>query len=277
MKMKIKGGAFDFILSDLVITEIKNVYWAEVGNWSRPVPVPRNANGLVLVTGGRIDYVFGGESFSGSKGDVLFFPKGVPYSGTKRGDSPNSYYVIDFDTFKDDECVLFPLPFAFRVSNYDMLESAFRSVLNQWVNKSPASRIKCREKIYRLISLVVEDYLKGSAQFKELGIFPQVAEYMSRNFTDPQLNIKRICREFYISEPHLRRIFHKAINQPPIKYLQTLRLELAKSMLCEGNASISVEEVAYSCGFSSLQYFSRLFKKYTGVPPSRYGGVRDGA
>ena len=90
--------AFDFISSDLVITSIKNIYWSEVYNWSRPNPLPRYANGLVLVTGGRIDYVFGGEEITGQKGDVLLFPKDIPYSGKKYGEEPNSYYVIDFDT-----------------------------------------------------------------------------------------------------------------------------------------------------------------------------------
>src|SRR5690554_7669673 len=86
-------SAFDFISSDLIISDIKNIYWNEVYNWYRPVPEPRYANGLVLVTGGRIDYVFGGEEVSGGKGDVLLFPKDIPYSGRKRGDKIGRAHV----------------------------------------------------------------------------------------------------------------------------------------------------------------------------------------
>jgi AraC-like DNA-binding protein len=52
-----------------------------------------------------------------------------------------------------------------------------------------------------------------------------------------------------------------------------MRLDLARSMLSGESGSVPMDEVAYSCGFSSLPYFSRLFKKYTGVPPSQYNRI----
>jgi len=275
--METSYSIFDFISSDLVITSIKNIYWSEVHNWSRPNPLPRYANGLVLVTGGRIDYVFGGERITGQKGDVLLFPKGIPYSGKKFGDVPNSYYVIDFDTETGDECVRFPLPLSFHASNYQMVEAAFSGVLRQWRSKDTASRLKCRAKIYSLLALLIEDYSKGSVYRKNMEILTDILEYISRNFTNPRLNVKKICETFYVSESQLRRMFNKSLNKAPLAYIQSMRLDLAKSMLSGESGSVPIEEVAYSCGFSSLPYFSRLFKKHVGVSPSQYsrsmGGV----
>ncbi len=268
--MKNQYTTFDFIASDLIITDIKNIYWNEVFNWTRPEPLPRYANGLVLVTGGHLDYNFGGVSISSGKGDVLFFPKDIPYSGIKIGDEPNSYYVLDFDTQSRDDCVHFPLPLVFHVSDYQRIESEFISVLDQWGNKDSASRLTCRAKIYSLLALLIEDYSGSSKHTGQLGIFPQIADYISKNFTNPQLNVTSICKTFYISESQLRRVFHKALNQSPLSYIQSMRLGLAKSMLSGNNGAIPMEEIAYSCGFSSLPYFSRLFKKYTGVPPSKF-------
>jgi AraC-like DNA-binding protein len=267
--------AFDFISSDLVITSIKNIYWSEVYNWSRPNPLPRYANGLVLVTGGRIDYVFGGEEITGQKGDVLLFPKDIPYSGKKYGEEPNSYYVIDFDTETGEECVRFPLPLSFRVSNFKMVEEAFSAVLRQWMNKDTASRLKCRAKIYSLLALLAEDYSRRSIYAGNMETLTDILEYISMNFTNPQLNVKKICKTFYVSESQLRRMFQKAFNKSPLAYIQAMRLDLARSMLSGESGSVPMEEVAYSCGFSSLPYFSRLFKKYTGVPPSQYNRMTD--
>lgn len=268
--MKNQYTTYDFITSDLIITDIKNIYWNEVYNWYRPEPAPRYANGLILVTGGHIDYVYGDESISSGRGDVLFFPKGIPYSGIKLGDEPNSYYVVDFDTCDDADCVRFPLPLVFHVSDYKRIEAEFINVLSQWGSKDNASRLKCRAKIYSLLALLIEDYSGSSTCKNQLGIFPDIADYISKNFTNPKLNVASICKVFFISESQLRRIFHKALNQSPLEYIQSMRLGLARSMLSGNNGAVSVEEIAYSCGFSSLPYFSRLFKKYVGVPPSKY-------
>jgi len=268
--MKNQYKTYDFIASDLIITDIKNIYWAEVQNWTRPVPAPRYANGLVLVTGGRIDYTFGGVNISSGRGDVLFFPKGIPYSGIKRSNEPNSYYVVDFDTRDEDDCVHFPLPLVFHASDYKRIEAEFINVLSRWRSKDNASHLKCRAKIYSLLALLIEDYSGSSTCKNQLGIFPDIADYISKNFTNPRLNVANICKTFYISESQLRRLFRKALNQSPLEYIQSMRLGLAKSMLSGSNGAISMEEIAYSCGFSSLPYFSRLFKKYVGIPPSKY-------
>lgn len=262
--------AYDFISTDLIITGIENIYWNEITNWTRPNPEPRYANGLVLVTSGRIEYCFGGECFTGQKGDVLLLPQGIPYSGTKVGDEPNSYYVLDYATQRADDCVRFPLPFSFPAYDYLAIEDGFRSILRQWNSKSAASRLKCRSAIYGLLALLIQDYAQGSSGRDGLDLIPKIAHYIGSHFTDPQLNVKQICEIFYISESQLRRIFHKSLAQPPLAYIQSLRLELARSILSGESGNALIEETACSCGFSSVSYFSRLFKKRFAVSPSRY-------
>lgn len=55
---------------------------------------------------------------------------------------------------------------------------------------------------------------------------------------------------------------------PPNEYLTRYRINKAAALLKCNN--LSVGEAAYSTGFSDQLYFSRVFKKYKGVPPSRY-------
>lgn len=270
MMLKSLFTAYDFISTDLIITNIENVYWNEITNWTRPNPEPRYTNGLVLVTSGRIDYVFGGECFTGQKGDVLLLPKNIPYSGVKIGNEPNSYYVLDFSVQNDDDWVNFPLPLSFPANDYQAIEEGFRGILRQWSSKSFASHLKCRSAIYGLLAILIHDYAQCSAKRDGLDVFSKIANYIGSHFTDPQLNVKRICEYFYISESQLRRIFHKSLAQPPLAYIQSLRLEMARSILSSESGNALVEETACSCGFSSVSYFSRLFKKRFDVPPSRY-------
>lgn len=266
-------STYDFIFSDLNISVIQGISRAEIPNWDRGEATPRYTNGLVLSTGGSIDYNFSGEIIRSEKGTVLFIPKGIVYSGKKCGETPNSYYCIDFETLPEDSCLRFPLPFIFRVSNYEKIEYYFSNALNDWNNKGTCFHMKCKAAIYNLLVLLLEDFRCDSGHEPKLKIFSGITEYIGSNFTDPSLNVKRICEVFYISESQLRRIFHKAVAMSPLEYIQNLRLDLAKGMLRSENGFLPIEEIAYSCGFSSLAYFSRLFKETNGVAPSRYNNA----
>lgn len=84
------------------------------------------------------------------------------------------------------------------------------------------------------------------------------------------IDIKDIASSVGISRSHLYRLFIQHISMPPNEYLMRFRIGKASELL--ENNSLSVGEIAYSAGFSDQLYFSRVFKKYMGVPPSRYHG-----
>lgn len=75
---------------------------------------------------------------------------------------------------------------------------------------------------------------------------------------------------------HLRRVFAGEYHVPPIRYLQTCRLLLAKSLLTD--TDLSVLDVAMAAGFGSLSRFNALFKKRYRLPPTalrKRGAQRD--
>ncbi|MDR0576230.1 MAG: helix-turn-helix domain-containing protein [Candidatus Accumulibacter sp.] len=72
------------------------------------------------------------------------------------------------------------------------------------------------------------------------------------------------------TDRHLRRVFTAEYNVPPVQYLQTCRLLLAKNLLTDTN--LSVLEVAMASGFGSLRRFNDLFKKYYRLSPT---GLRE--
>ncbi|MGI6176371.1 MAG: AlkA N-terminal domain-containing protein [Christensenellales bacterium] len=68
------------------------------------------------------------------------------------------------------------------------------------------------------------------------------------------------------TDRHLRRVFTAEYNVPPVQYLQTCRLLLAKNLLTDTN--LSVLEVAMAAGFGSLRRFNDLFKKHYQLSPT---------
>ena len=71
-----------------------------------------------------------------------------------------------------------------------------------------------------------------------------------------------------MSDTYFRKLFYKVFNTTPLSYINSLRIERAKALLSELNST--VDQVAQKSGFSDAKYFSTVFKKFVGVPPSKY-------
>ena len=69
-------------------------------------------------------------------------------------------------------------------------------------------------------------------------------------------------------DKHLARLFKKKIGLTVMEYILKTRIAMAKELLCE--AKMSVTEISEACGFSSISFFSRTFKKEVEKTPLQY-------
>lgn len=98
-------------------------------------------------------------------------------------------------------------------------------------------------------------------------LLSEILVYMNKRITEP-ITIEEICHEFYVSRSSLQALFKTHLNSSPKNYLLNMKLQKSKELIREEQYTIS--EVAYKLGFSSIHYFSRLFKKYFNTTPSAY-------
>lgn len=90
-----------------------------------------------------------------------------------------------------------------------------------------------------------------------------------------ECRVEALANELGCSSRHLRRVFSAQYSVPPIQYLQTFKLLLAKSLLTD--TDLPVIEVAMAAGFGSLRRFNDLFKKtYRLVPTALRRQSRSG-
>jgi len=106
----------------------------------------------------------------------------------------------------------------------------------------------------------------ASAQhLSDLARLRRVRDRIDREYARP-LDVEALARGVSMSAGHLSRQFRRAYGEPPYSYLMTRRIERAMALLRRGE--LSVTEVCFAVGCSSLGTFSTRFTELVGVPPS---------
>src|SRR6476469_685487 len=104
-------------------------------------------------------------------------------------------------------------------------------------------------------------------RLRDLKLLRRVRDRMDRDYAQP-LDAEALARGVNMSAGHLSRQFKLAYGESPYSYLMTRRIERAMSLLRRGD--MSVTEVCFAVGCSSLGTFSTRFSELVGVPPSVY-------
>lgn len=101
---------------------------------------------------------------------------------------------------------------------------------------------------------------------RRLDIIP-VKEYLDSHYAE-KIFLKDLSKKFFISSAYLNRSFKAQFGTSVNTYLQQIRITKAKQMLRFTQKKI--EEIGFECGLGAPTYFSRVFKKIEGIPPSEY-------
>lgn len=103
---------------------------------------------------------------------------------------------------------------------------------------------------------------------KRPDIVKSATRFIEYNYFRP-FDVTRLAEELGMSRAHFTTVFTAAMGVSPYNYLTRFRISKAESLI-KSDAGLSVTEVAYSVGFSSIERFSEMFKKYAGVSPLVY-------
>lgn len=99
------------------------------------------------------------------------------------------------------------------------------------------------------------------------GKIEKIISYINQNYED-DLSVEKLADRFGISSRYLRKCFKEETGITCVQYVTFLRMEKAKELLWLSGKSVT--EIASLTGFNSSQYFSRIFRQYTGQTPMEY-------
>lgn len=195
----------------------------------------------------------GGKHFNADGGDVIYIPAGVPYKVKYAGSKSIVIHIIDSNYFETE---LISLKSSARAA------LAFEKLLGQW--SEGCSHNLAKAAVYEILEILkndAEDNVESTA-------FSRYRRYLDENFTRVELSMESMAAELHISQSSIRRAFVTNLGIAPIQYLTELRMKRAVELLIK--STDTVKEIAAKCGYCDEKYFSRVFKKHYGHPPSAF-------
>lgn len=121
----------------------------------------------------------------------------------------------------------------------------------------------------RHIFLMINRFLKEGTELDSdaLNEVERATHFFNENFNQ-NICIKDYAAEHAMSESWFNRIFKKVTKMTPMQYILSLRISNAINLL--ENTNQSIKQISYNVGYDDSLYFSRLFKKSTGLSPTAY-------
>ena len=255
----------DIMQENLCIQKIITVIQGKNPNYHKLLTVKsRHSDAFVYVISGSCTYRFDDKTeFKVTAGDVFYLPYQSIYTMYIHTDD-YKFIFCDFE---------FTEPSARRSALYSHqdlrdVDSLFFKLLNRYRASANNSYIECMSILYSIYGLLQQDtqksYLGKSNETKMI----EARRYIDESFNLPEFSITLLAERIEMSEVYLRKLFRAQYGISPSKYLISVRLKNAKKLM--KYPFLTLEECALQSGFSSLQYFCRLFKKETGISPGKY-------
>lgn len=196
------------------------------------------------------------------------------------------YYVVEFDlsflhSSQIDLCqtkYVIPLVqnrilFSNQIARNDELLGEIRRLIDEYYREEFGYELAVKAYIYRILVLLLRFYgeqtiseAEKDRQRKVLNRLRPILEYVDGHYTE-KLSLEHLSSMANMSPHYFCRLFKNLTGKSPTEYITYLRLKKAETLLRESDLNIT--EIAMAVGYNDSNYFSRLFKKYKQVPPSR--------
>ena len=223
---------------------------------------PRHFHTLSYCLSGKMDIYAGDYTACSKPGSITFIPQGVSYRQSTIDREIIAVHFAARGVLPTELKVINPMPTLNIASDFEKLLSLYES-------PDPDRGFACMAQLYNLLGKVFSvNGFKHDISGYDRRIQPAM-EYLNKNFADRNAaDVSRLAELCGFSTAYLRRIFLNEFGMTTSAYIKQFRVNKAKALLDTG--LYSVTEVAIRCGFNSISYFSKEFKRITGFTPSEY-------
>lgn len=237
---------------------------------------------LSIIIDGSVEYIIDDKPVILEKGTVLLFNPGVYHFERYTKDMTSTQIHIGFRNFMLQGFQRDHFPFKTSILHLREFHEEFFSVCQEiLVEKAKGEAgydLMLKTLVMKLIIYILRDaqstHLESNAlklsyeEQEKQTIVNDIIHYLEKHHTE-EVSLSTLSQTLYISPTYISRVFKEETGESPINYLIKLRLTRAKELM-ESETDITVKEAANLVGYNDAYYFSKLFKKYYGKPPSAF-------
>ena len=270
------------ILPDIIsIRTIVSLFTAEISKY-KISPDMHDFWELAYVRENSFSVIVDDKLYELGTGDIIIYPPLAVHIGAHEQDS-----VVDIFSFDSDSEALYELAGRIiRASGEDreLIEQIMalgRCGIRSIGNDIDANNIKSctTEALYKLkkkielllVGIYAREAKDNKISAKRGDYGERLIAYLKMNI-NKQLSLEDMARELSISVSRLKAISGDILGTSPIDYFITLKIEAALRLIDDGRLNFT--EISERLGFSSVHYFSKLFKKRIGMSPSEYAKIK---
>ena len=146
-------------------------------------------------------------------------------------------------------------------------ETIFKTLIKEDYGYEFIVRANLSEVMALIFQNCSEQMTKKSQNKTEINRIRKMLSYIQENYMK-SIQIQDIADSASISKRECLRCFQQVIKTSPKQYIIDLRIRKAKELLSETNMQLL--EICEACGFQDQSYFTKMFRKITGITPGKW-------
>lgn len=267
-------GTFDFPM-EYYYLEAQHPQYEMMEHWHTDYEIIRVEQGELRM---RLD----GKSLTVKEGEVLLIPDGTMHGGTPVG-CVYECLVFDFAGFVARAKVC-PAPLRKILDHKRTLQMVISSeneeigrvvgqLLEVMRQKGPGFEFMAQGFLFQMVGIILRDHLysqtekPGRSTVGQLMSLKNATGYIHENYTQ-KITLAELAKAAGMSPKYFCSFFYEMTQKTPMEYVNFYRVESACEQLLSTDETVT--EIAFGCGFNDVSYFTKTFRKYTGMTPLLY-------
>ncbi|MBD0383005.1 helix-turn-helix transcriptional regulator [Paenibacillus sedimenti] len=247
---------------------------------------------IIVMKAGHAVFHIDSKPYEVRVGDILIVPSGGLHTGYSTSEHNVEYVSIVFnrsllrgqampdpahakwiEPFLNGQ-VTFPVKVASDNDRYLSYSSLLEQIIHEFDAKMKGYELIVRSLLYMLITLLSRAFMPAARSeavspplLRNSERFKQLLQFMEAHFSEP-MTVEQAAKHVNLNVFHFCKTFKKTTGSTFIEYMNLIRMREAERLLMETDGTMT--EIAERIGCGNPNYFTKLFKQYKGITPSRF-------
>lgn len=232
---------------------------------------------FLLVTGGKGSFVIDHKKYVLKPGTLLYICPDVKHVlGTDDVD-PLCFLSVHFSyaevSMKDDlwgineNVAKLPMQVVSELKDYYQVEDILGKMIVCWNTKLPGYEFESKTFLQQLIFAIIQNTKKQPENYSTSLKVETIITYLHKKI-NKKVSLDELADMVQLSPTYLSRAFKRSTGYSVIEFFNKMKIDKAKELILEGG--MKIKEVAQTLGFTDEFYFSRIFKRVSGISPTEF-------